>query len=232
MKTFRMKTFRWLFFGLVIAGCTSPSTSTTPIAQAPSPAAAQLPSPVWEVNWRICDVVNPRQIRERGCLPDMNAVDRPDRPAHKVVFWADNIQSPEDIHIETTNSFMDGVESHLFVRSKGCINSPPGAEDFYFTGVKAIGVADSRYESMARTLEDAFKISQNHTVIQQPQAILSTRTVDPPLPEAQWTVTAQQLTPEEAAQLVQSVQSPISGRRFRTMGTTGACLTLAQWKER
>jgi len=129
----------------------------------------------------------------------MSAEDRPDRPARKVVFWADNIQSPEDIHIETTNSFMDGVESLLFVRSKGCINSPPGAEDFYFTGV---------------------------------QAILSTRRADPPLPEAQWTVTAQQLASEEATQLVQSLQSPTSGRRFRMMGTTGACLTLAQWKER
>lgn len=205
-----MKTFRWLSFGFVIAiaGCSSPSTSTTPstsiapiapIAQVSSPAVAELPSPVWEVNWRVCNVINPSQASQRGCLPDMNVANQPDRLERKVVFWADNIQSPEDIHIETVNSFMLGVQSYLFVRSKGCINRPPGAEDFYYTGI---------------------------------QARLSTRRLDPPLPEAQWTVTAQQLTSEEATPLVQQAQRPAPSRSYRLMGTTGVCLPLAEWKER
>jgi hypothetical protein len=192
-----MKTLRWFGFGLAIAiaGCSTP-TATAPIAQASSPAIAQLPSPVWEIGWQVCDVINPRRVSERGCLPDMRAADN--RPDGKVVLWADDIQTPDDVHIETTNSHITGVKSYLFVRSKGCLNSAPGNEDFYYTGVVGL---------------------------------LSTRRAEPPLPEARWTITPQQLNSEEAAQLVQVAQTQISGRRFRMMGSTGECLTLTQWRE-
>ncbi|MEC4815881.1 MAG: hypothetical protein SAK29_21805 [Scytonema sp. PMC 1069.18] len=96
---------------------------------------ATLKVPVYNVKWKVCNVLNPYNISQRTCLQNKEVL----------LVWADKI-TPQDVKLVKKRSFISGVQNYLFVRSKGCINNYPGSEDFYYTDV-VFQMGDIRKES-------------------------------------------------------------------------------------
>jgi hypothetical protein len=117
-----------------VVGCSSSQKSTpTQVSQAPSPepSTPTLPSTVYRVGYRVCNVLDRRG--ERGCQEQ--SLEEQRSPAGMVLMWSDDGIQPEDMHIEIIDRQTGGVRTYLFIRSKGCINTRPAAEDFYYTGL-------------------------------------------------------------------------------------------------
>ena len=187
------------------SNATSNPDSMMAQSQTTPSSAVELPAPMWLIDWQACGVINPFDVSVRGCMPDMRiARDQAQgdmRPEPSVVMWADQIQAPEDIHIETDNNPIGGVRAYLFVRSKGCVNRPPGAEDFYFTGASA-------HLTTRRV---------NQNPLPQAQWTVTPRQ----LSKAETAPIVEQLEAQAARQ---------SSGSYQLSGTRGMCLPLEEWR--